>query len=102
MERQRGREAAASHVPPPFPWEWANGNGEWWQWETGFPISTIPHSRLPIPTGGVTWGGPLEPRRLTSPEPDAPLLHEPVVLAQQEMLLQLLDRIETDTHDDQQ
>src|SRR6185437_7227238 len=60
--------------PPPFPWESAIGNGESIRQSapshptpisskagnrpphSPFPIPTIPHSRLPIPKGGVTGG----------------------------------------------
>src|SRR6185437_6649476 len=58
---------------PPRPWEWAIGNGESGRKTSphrtpplffspslpralSFPIPTIPHSRLPIPTGGVGKG----------------------------------------------
>src|SRR6185312_1541463 len=61
------RRLATPHFPSPGNRQTGMGNRGNGKSAAPFPISTIPHSRLPIPTGGVTWGGPLEPRRLTSP-----------------------------------
>jgi len=49
------------HTPLSRPWESANGNGESWEWEFGLPISTIPHSRLPIPVSTSIDSDPFDP-----------------------------------------
>src|SRR5437764_9765147 len=69
-----------------------------------FPAPGFP-KRTMIIGGGESWGGACsEPsgRRLTPADLESPLLHEAVVLPEQQMLLNLRQRIERHADHDQQ
>src|SRR5690349_5916091 len=68
-----------------------------------FPAPGLPKRRMIIEAGECgAWSSEASGRRLPATDLEPPLLHEAVVLPQQQVLLHLRQRVQRDTDDDQQ